>query len=115
MTVIVKILHVAVGVSDLFICRILSLILRELVMTESDYIKSLKYVITNYIPELLSDNIMRPLHGKKNLIFGNIEKIYEFHSLTFLAKLQRCQNSPFQLGGCFLQHVNKCQSVFLFI
>lgn len=84
-------------------------------MTESDYINSLNYVITNYIPEVLSADIMRPLHGKKNLIFGNIEKIHEFHSLIFLAKLQHCQNSPFQLGACFLQHVNVTRFSYLHI
>lgn len=88
--------------------RVLSLVVRELMMTESDYINSLDYIISNYIPELLSDDVMQPLRGKKNVIFGNIEKIYEFHSQVFLKKVEQCENSPFQLGACFLEHVSDC-------
>lgn len=84
--------------------RVLFLIMQELIMTERDYISSLDYIITNYIPELLDEDVIQPLRGKKNVIFGNIEKIHEFHSQIFFSKLEQCQNMPFQLGTFFLQH-----------
>jgi hypothetical protein len=40
----------------------------------------------NYIPELTREDIPQALRGQRNVIFGNIEKIYEFHSQHFLGE-----------------------------
>ncbi|XP_065213385.1 puratrophin-1-like isoform X3 [Planococcus citri] len=83
------------------------LIMREMIQTERDYVKALEYVIENYIPELIRDDIPQALRGQRNVIFGNIEKIYEFHNQNFLQELERCEHSPFSVGQCFLQHEKK--------
>jgi len=80
--------------------------MQELVNTEVDYIRSLEYVVDNYIPEMNRTSLPQPLRGKKNVVFANLEKIYEFHNETFIRLLQQCMNSPFQLGSCILQHVS---------
>ncbi|GAB6030421.1 hypothetical protein CHUAL_007297 [Chamberlinius hualienensis] len=80
------------------------LIMREMIQTERDYVKSLEYIIENYVPELLRDDIPQALRGKRNVIFGNIEKIYEFHNRYFLQELEQCENSPSLVGQCFLYH-----------
>jgi len=54
--------------------------MREMIGTERDYVRSLYYVIENYIDELLREDIPQPLRGQRNVIFGNIEKIFEFHN-----------------------------------
>lgn len=76
----------------------------ELIQTEGDYVRSLNYVIENYIPELLREDIPQALRGQRNVVFGNIEKIYEFHSQQFLRELKICENSPLHVGQIFLRH-----------
>ncbi|XP_076357905.1 uncharacterized protein LOC143250793 isoform X3 [Tachypleus tridentatus] len=77
-------------------------IMGEMIQTEQDYVKSLEYIIENYIPELLREDIPQVLRGQRNVIFGNIEKIHEFHNQYFLSELKNCENLPFLVGQCFL-------------
>ena len=76
-----------------------------MVQTERDYINSLRFIIDNYIPELSSDDIIQPLRGKRGVIFGNIEKIFEFHQQSFLAELEACQANSLHIADAFLRHV----------
>lgn len=84
--------------------KTLMLIMKEMIQTERDYVKSLEYIIENYIPELLREDIPQALRGQRNVVFGNIEKIYEFHSQYFLQELEQCENIPFSVGQCFLNY-----------
>jgi len=86
-------------------CRVLSLVMQELLQTEKDYIRALNYVVDNYIPEILSEAVPQPLRGKKNVVFGNLHNICKFHTELFLREIESCMPSPFQLGACFLRHV----------
>lgn len=81
--------------------------MREMIETERDYVKSLDYVIENYIPELMRDDIPQALRGQRNVIFGNVEKIYEFHSQHFLRELEQCKTCPLQVGQIFLKYDKK--------
>ncbi|XP_022916262.2 puratrophin-1-like isoform X2 [Onthophagus taurus] len=82
-------------------------IMREMIQTEQDYVKSLDYVIENYIPELLREDIPQALRGQRNVVFGNIEKIYEFHSQHFLRELEQCERHPLNVGQIFLKYDKK--------
>ncbi|RZF45672.1 hypothetical protein LSTR_LSTR010395 [Laodelphax striatellus] len=95
------------GTQTLKTKKTLLLIMREMIHTERDYVKSLEYVIENYIPLLVMDDIPQALRGQRNVVFGNIEKIYEFHSHFFLQELERCEQSPLLVGQCFLRHESK--------
>uniref|UniRef100_A0A8D9FHX3 Pleckstrin homology domain-containing family G member 4B n=1 Tax=Cacopsylla melanoneura TaxID=428564 RepID=A0A8D9FHX3_9HEMI len=95
------------GVQTLKTQKNLLFIMREMIQTERDYVKSLEYVILNYIPELSREDIPQALRGQRNVIFGNIEKIYEFHSQHFLLELEQCAALPLSVGQCFLNHENK--------
>lgn len=75
--------------------------------TERDYVKSLDYVIVNYIPELQREDIPQALRGHRNTVFGNIEKIFEFHSQHFLNELEECMTNPLQVGQIFLKYDKK--------
>lgn len=83
-----------------------SLVLQELIQTERDYVTSLRFVIDNYIPEMSRDDVIEPLRGKRGVIFGNIEKIYRFHSRSFLYELEACQQTPLRVVDAFLNHVS---------
>ncbi|XP_055841406.1 uncharacterized protein LOC129908710 isoform X2 [Episyrphus balteatus] len=85
----------------------LLLIMREMIGTERDYVRSLYYVIENYVDELLRDNLPQPLRGQRNVIFGNIEKIFEFHQPHFLAELERYECNPLKVGAAFLENESK--------
>lgn len=75
-----------------------------MIETERDYVKSLDYIIVNYIPELQREDIPQALRGQRNTVFGNVEKIYEFHSQYFLHELEQCDNNPLLVGDIFLRH-----------
>ncbi|KAL0280045.1 UNVERIFIED_CONTAM: hypothetical protein PYX00_001459 [Menopon gallinae] len=87
--------------------KTLLLIMREMIQTERDYVASLEYVIENYIPQLLREDIPQALRGQRNVVFGNIEKIYEFHSQHFLQELESCEKNPLSVGQCFLKYEKK--------
>lgn len=87
--------------------KTLMLIMREMIQTERDYVKSLEYIIENYIPELSREDIPQALRGHRNTIFGNIEKIFEFHNQYFLQELEQSESIPFSVGQCFLRYEPK--------
>ena len=90
-----------------FVCgRTVLLIMSEMVQTERDYTRSLQYIIENYIPELQRVDVPQLMRGKRNVIFGNVEKIYQFHSQYFLRELEACEHNPFLVGHYFLRHVS---------
>lgn len=84
--------------------KTLTYIIKEMIETERDYVKSLDYVIVNYISELQREDIPQALRGQRNTVFGNVEKIYEFHSQHFLNELEECINNPLQVGQIFLKY-----------
>ncbi|XP_060843323.1 puratrophin-1-like isoform X1 [Rhopalosiphum padi] len=100
-------LNMDCGTQTLKLQKTVKLIMREMIQTERDYVKSLEYVIENYVPMLLNEDIPQALRGQRNVIFGNIEKIYEFHSQHFLKELERHENCPLQVGESFLKHEKK--------
>ncbi|XP_011180766.2 uncharacterized protein LOC105211141 isoform X1 [Zeugodacus cucurbitae] len=87
--------------------KTLLLIMREMIGTERDYVHSLNYVIENYVDELLREDIPQPLRGQRNVIFGNIEKISEFHKWHFLNELERYERNPLKVGSTFLEMESK--------
>ncbi|XP_070695826.1 pleckstrin homology domain-containing family G member 4B-like [Pempheris klunzingeri] len=79
-------------------------VLEELVITEREYVRSLGYILTHYLPLLDRPDIPQDLRGKRGVIFGNLEKLYDFHSHYFLPELEACQREPAMVARCFLRH-----------
>ncbi|CAJ1085597.1 uncharacterized protein LOC117820972 [Xyrichtys novacula] len=79
-------------------------ILEELVLTEREYVRSLGYILTHYLPLLDKPDIPQDLRGKRSVIFGNLEKLFDFHSHYFLPELEACQREPAMVARCFLRH-----------
>ncbi|CAG12372.1 unnamed protein product, partial [Tetraodon nigroviridis] len=101
-------------------------IMEELLTTEREYVSALGYVREHYFPELERADVPQDLRGQRGIIFGNIEKLHDFHQHHFLSELDSCVNEPFRVGRCFLRHKgsfalyalyskNKPQSDALFI
>ncbi|VDO40520.1 unnamed protein product [Onchocerca flexuosa] len=67
--------------------RIECTVVRDLLDSEIDYVSSLRLVVQDFIPEMARVDIPSSLRGKKSCIFGNIEKLFQFHAHSFLPQL----------------------------
>ncbi|KAG9471711.1 uncharacterized protein KIAA1755 homolog isoform X3 [Eleutherodactylus coqui] len=79
-------------------------IMEELLTTERDYVCSLGYVLSHYLSEMDQPDLPPALRGQHAAVFGNLEKLYEFHSHVFLQELTSCRRDPSHVGRCFLKH-----------
>ncbi|XP_070616683.1 puratrophin-1 isoform X2 [Erythrolamprus reginae] len=79
-------------------------ILEEMVVTEQEYVRSLRYILDNYFPEMEREDLPQELRGKRGVIFGNLEKMYNFHSQYFLRELGHCCSHPLRVSHGFLRH-----------
>lgn len=87
-----------------FLCSKLRHIIDEMVTTEREYVRSLCYTIESYFPEMERLDLPQDLRGKRSVIFGNLEKLYDFHSQYFLRELESCCNHPLRVSHGFLRH-----------
>ncbi|KAM8752334.1 proto-oncogene DBL [Rhynchonycteris naso] len=82
-------------------------VLKELIQTEKMYVCELFTVLLGYRAEM--DNpemfdLMPPLlRNKKDVLFGNMAEIYEFHNNLFMNSLENCADAPERVGLCFLE------------
>ncbi len=81
-------------------------IMDEMISTEREYVRSLSYIIEHYFPEMERLDLPQDLRGKRSIIFGNVEKLWDFHSQYFLKDLESCAHSPLSISSCFLRHVS---------
>ncbi|XP_016328114.1 pleckstrin homology domain-containing family G member 4B-like [Sinocyclocheilus anshuiensis] len=79
-------------------------IMDEMISTEREYVRSLSYIIQHYFPEMERLDLPQDLRGKRSIIFGNLEKLCDFHSQYFLTDLESCAHSPLSISICFLKH-----------
>nr|XP_060497470.1 proto-oncogene DBL isoform X2 [Panthera onca] len=88
-------------------------VLNELIQTERVYVRELFTVLLGYRAEM--DNpemfdLMPPLlRNKKDVLFGNMAEIYEFHNDIFLSSLENCVDAPERVGPCFLERKDDFQ------
>ncbi|KAG7481800.1 rho guanine nucleotide exchange factor 40-like [Solea senegalensis] len=76
----------------------------EMVTTEREYVRSLRYIIHHYFPEMERVDLPQDLRGKRSVVFGNLEKLLDFHSQFFLRELESCWRHPLRVSHCFLRH-----------
>ncbi|KAL4630759.1 guanine nucleotide exchange factor DBS-like isoform X1 [Arapaima gigas] len=88
-------------------------IMNELIETERLYVEELQSIIEGYAAELdnseLSHLVPAALQDKKDVLFGNLPEIYEFHNRTFLKELDNCAENPELVGMCFLKRKEDLQ------
>ncbi|KAF1371443.1 hypothetical protein PFLUV_G00278280, partial [Perca fluviatilis] len=80
-------------------------VVEEMVTTEREYVRSLRYILHHYFPEMERPDLPQDLRGKRSVVFGNLEKIMDFHSQFFLRELEACWKHPLRVPHCFLRHV----------
>ncbi|KAJ8369627.1 hypothetical protein SKAU_G00096550, partial [Synaphobranchus kaupii] len=79
-------------------------IMEELLLTEREYVRSLGYIMAHYYPLLERPDMPQDLRGQRGRIFGNLEKLHDFHRHSFLRELDGCVGEPLRVGRCFLRH-----------
>ncbi|XP_051915643.1 pleckstrin homology domain-containing family G member 4B-like isoform X2 [Hippocampus zosterae] len=77
-------------------------VLEELLFTEREYVRSLNYILTHYLPLLDRFDIPQDLRGKRAIIFGILQKLHDFHNHYFLPELEDCHRDPAMVARCFL-------------
>ncbi|KAK2497774.1 hypothetical protein MC885_015646 [Smutsia gigantea] len=91
----------------------LRLVLAEMVATEQEYVRALNYTVENYFPELDRPDLPQGLRGQRTHLFGNLEKLRDFHCHFFLRELEACTRHPprrVQFGMYALYSKNKPRS-----
>ncbi|KAK7138068.1 hypothetical protein R3I94_013640 [Phoxinus phoxinus] len=92
-------------------------VMKELIETERIYVEELLAVLLGYRAEMdnPSHALVLPtsLRNKRDVLFGNLPDIYNFHSSVFLQDLESCLESPEAVGACFLErkdhfHLYEC-------
>ncbi|XP_076428175.1 puratrophin-1 isoform X3 [Peromyscus maniculatus bairdii] len=94
------------GSSDFRNPNRLQLVLAEMVATEREYVRALDYTMQNYFPELDRPDVPQGLRGQRAHLFGNLEKLRDFHYHFFLRELEACTQHPPRVAYAFLRHVN---------
>eukprot|EP00069_Balaena_mysticetus_P013235 bmy_07996T0 len=88
-------------------------VLNELVQTERVYVRELFAVLLGYREEMdnpeMFDLIPPLLRNKKDVLFGNMAEIYEFHNNIFMSSLENCVVAPERVGPCFLERKDDFQ------
>uniref|UniRef100_A0AAV2MK73 MCF.2 cell line derived transforming sequence a n=1 Tax=Knipowitschia caucasica TaxID=637954 RepID=A0AAV2MK73_KNICA len=82
-------------------------VMRELIETERIYVEELLSVLLGYRAEMenpaLSGLLPPEIVSTRDILFGNLHEIYNFHSRVFLQDLEGCLESPEAVGACFLE------------
>ncbi|XP_053179359.1 proto-oncogene DBL [Scomber japonicus] len=88
-------------------------VMRELIETERIYVEELLSVLLGYRAVMdnpaLSGLLPPILRSKRDILFGNMPEIYNFHSRVFLQDLEGCLETPESVGACFLERKENFQ------
>uniref|UniRef100_A0A8P4GF19 Uncharacterized protein n=1 Tax=Dicentrarchus labrax TaxID=13489 RepID=A0A8P4GF19_DICLA len=84
-------------------------IMAELLQTERVYVRDLQECIETYLWEMTSgsEDVPPGLNNKDDIVFGNIQDIYEFHNSIFLKELENYEQLPEDVGHCFVTWADK--------
>ncbi|KAM9835916.1 LOW QUALITY PROTEIN: kalirin-like [Aulostomus maculatus] len=84
-------------------------IMAELLQTERVYVRDLQECIETYLWEMTSgaEDVPPGLTNKDDVVFGNIQDIYEFHNSIFLKELENYEQLPEDVGHCFVTWADK--------
>ncbi|NXY13117.1 MCF2L factor, partial [Atrichornis clamosus] len=97
-------------------------IINELIETERVYVEELQSIIEGYASEMDNPNLVHlipsALQNKKEILFGNLPEIYDFHNrhvgtggcpVIFLKEIENCIENPELLARCFLKRKEDLQ------
>ena len=68
-----------------------------------NYVDDVKMVLTGYRDKMETSNL-KVSSIKTDLIFGNLEEIWEFHAAILLPHLESCHLNPTLIAKTFLEY-----------
>lgn len=80
-------------------------ILQELLYNEETYIRSLNRGIEGYMNTFNQKSMPRTLRGQKHRLFGNMNRIRDFHETEFYPALLKCNMDIEQICNTFCDFV----------
>ncbi|KAH9512394.1 guanine nucleotide exchange factor DBS [Bulinus truncatus] len=88
-------------------------VMNELIETEEAYVNELNQILQGYYNKMedrsLQMMIPPALLGQRNVLFGNLQQIHNFHKDIFLHELKACQDCPSRVGKCFVDRKEEFQ------
>ncbi|XP_019620399.1 PREDICTED: guanine nucleotide exchange factor DBS-like isoform X2 [Branchiostoma belcheri] len=88
-------------------------VMNELLDTEQIYVSELYDILEGYYKQFdnpeLAHLIPPILHGKRSVLFGNLDEIYNFHNEVFLVLLENHRDRPALVGRCFVERQEDLQ------
>ena len=72
--------------------------------TEMNYVDDLKMVLSGYRDKLEMSSLKMSMSLKTDMIFGNLDEIWDFHADTLLPLLESCQLNPTLIAKTFLEY-----------
>ncbi|XP_072157516.1 protein Obscurin isoform X4 [Bemisia tabaci] len=91
-------------------------VIRELVETEEEFGRDIRRVVERYLKPLDNNSVPRIIRDNKDLIFGNLKQISDFHNTVLIEGVKYYANEPRLLGKTFLRlerdfdkHVTYCR------
>uniref|UniRef100_A0A803TR32 MCF.2 cell line derived transforming sequence-like 2 n=1 Tax=Anolis carolinensis TaxID=28377 RepID=A0A803TR32_ANOCA len=88
-------------------------IINELIETERVYVEELQSILEGYASEMDNPDLIHLIPtavlNRREVLFGNLSEIYEFHNRIFLKELENCIENPEFLGRCFLKRKEDLQ------
>ncbi|NXX81940.1 MCF2L factor, partial [Urocolius indicus] len=85
-------------------------IINELIETERVYVEELQSIIEGYASEMDNPSLVHlipsALQNKKEILFGNLPEIYDFHNRQ---EIEHCIENPELLARCFLKRKEDLQ------
>ncbi|XP_049321693.1 guanine nucleotide exchange factor DBS isoform X2 [Astyanax mexicanus] len=88
-------------------------IMNELIESERYYVEELQSIMEGYVAALdnseMTHLIPAVLENKKDVLFGNLGEIWDFHNKTFLKELENYVEKPELVGTCFLKRKEELQ------
>uniref|UniRef100_A0A8C7E1A1 MCF.2 cell line derived transforming sequence like n=1 Tax=Oncorhynchus kisutch TaxID=8019 RepID=A0A8C7E1A1_ONCKI len=88
-------------------------VMNELLETERAYVEELLCVLQGYAAEMdnpaMAHLLPSALLNRKDVLFGNMPEIYQFHKRTFLRELETYTDVPELVGRCFLERMGDLQ------
>ncbi|CAJ1079028.1 kalirin isoform X2 [Xyrichtys novacula] len=84
-------------------------IMAELLQTEKTYVRDLQECLETYLWEMTNgvEEIPAGIANKEQIIFGNMQDIYDFHNNIFLKELVNYEQLPEDVGHCFVTWADK--------
>lgn len=80
-------------------------ILQELLENERVYVESLNNGIRNYMKMFDDVNLPNTLRGQKFRLFGNVNRIRDFHEMVFYPALQKCDMDIVAISHTFNEFI----------